>query len=240
MVYHATAFSVTAEPTVLNETGSEPVSTTRTTLTGHAVFDDGTTAPLLGNAIRWDAPVPGGALESISSDGLATAATVPEDTEVTYFGRYGGLLSSGSLWVVNTLPDNHGVWAGDGFDDQWQIDNGIPGALDPDAVVNGMPTWMHYAFGRNPLAPGGGALVAITNPETGGTILEYTRNPLASDFTFTPEVAANSLDDFSPTSNYIEIATPEARDAERVEIHFPPPPSGTRSQFFRLRVDRME
>lgn len=238
MLYHASAFSVYAESTAINENGSEPDSLTRTQLSGEALFDDGTVAFLPGAAVFWQAPVPGSALESISAAGVAQAATVPDTVQVPFTGYYEGLKASGTLWVVNLLPDNHGIWAGDGFDDLWQIENGIPGPLDRNAEVNGIPTWMHYAFGRNPLASSGGDFVKLVEAEATGVVLTYTRNPLAQDVTFTPEVSNDSLSGFAPTFNYIEISTPEARDRETVEIHFPPPPSGTKSQFFRLRVDK--
>lgn len=239
MLYQATAFTIYPQSTFLNEKGSEPESLTRTQLSAEAYFDDGTVAFLPGEAVFWESPAAGSALESISPGGVVQAATVPDTVQVPFVGYYGGLKGGGTLWVVNLLPDNHGIWAGDGFDDLWQIENGIPGPLNPAAEVNGMPTWMHYAFARNPLAPGGGALVTLDAVEATGVVLRYTRNPLATHVTFTPEVSTGSLTGFAPTFDYIEISTPEARDRETVEIHFPPPPSGTDSQFFRLRVEQV-
>ena len=233
---------VAAASSMLQEQGSAPVENTRTSLGAIAYFDDDTAALLPGDAIHWEAPAPGSALESIASDGLATAATVPEDTAAAFTGRYAGLLANGTLWVVNSLSDNHGVWAGDGFDDQWQIANGIPGPLDAQAVANGIPFWMHYAFSRNPLLPDGGAFTSLKKPAfaSAGPILAYTRNPLATGVRFIPETTVNSLTAFTPATDYIEVVTPEAPDRERVEIHFAAPSGGTSSQYFRLRVVRDE
>lgn len=240
MMIHTTSFFVAAEATALNEQGTEPAETTETVLGGIAYFDDDTAALLPGRAIGWEAPVSGSALASISADGLAAAATVPESRAAAFTGRYAGLLANGTLWVVNALPDNHGVWAGDGFDDQWQIANGIPGPLDAQAVANGIPFWMHYAFSRNPLFPGGGAFTTLQKPAfaSAGPILAYTRNPLAMGVRFIPETTVNSLTAFTPATDYIEVVTPVGRDREDVEVHFPPTPIGTKSQFFRLRVMR--
>lgn len=235
--YSTRQFFVAAASNVITEAGGASEEWTQTQLGGIAYYNDNTSALLTGSLIGWQAPAADSALAEISPTGLARANTVPETVLASYTGWHGGEQATGNLWVVNALPDNHGIWAGDGFDDQWQKANNIPGTLNPNDVALGMPYWMHYAFSRNPLNPNGGALVSLDTLSQNGMTLRYTRNPLATGVTFLLETSESLLANFVPVEQYIEISMPDGPDKEHVEIQLPHEPS-ERSRFFRIRAEK--
>lgn len=106
-------------------------------LTALQLLDDGTTATLDPAAVAWS--VFSGPVASISSSGLATAATVYQTTPATVQGGWGGFFSGLVLSVVNVNPDDYQAYAADGIADDWQVQYfGVPPnanagpAADPD------------------------------------------------------------------------------------------------------------
>jgi hypothetical protein len=84
---------------------------------------------LTGSEIIWTAPA--WPLVDITASGSASAAAVYADTPATLNGSYLGVAGSGSVLVLDILPDNFGSYAGDGLDDSWQ--NQYFGLNNPDA-----------------------------------------------------------------------------------------------------------
>ena len=87
-------------------------------------------------SITWS--IVSGPLTGINSNGLATAATVYQNTSATAQGVYAGDTGALNLTVLDTIPDNFGSYAGDGIGDDWQFQyfglsnpNAAP-LLDPD------------------------------------------------------------------------------------------------------------
>ncbi len=107
-----TALQLAASPTTVNET------TTRQ-LSGAQLLDDLTTNAIPGTSITWS--IVSGPLTSISPGGLATAATVYQNTAATAQGIYAGVTGTLGLTVINTLTDNFGSYAADGLADDWQV-----------------------------------------------------------------------------------------------------------------------
>ena len=72
-------------------------------------------------------------------------------------GSYAGLSDQFDLTVLNTLPDNYGSYAGDGLDDDWQVQyfgpaNPIAGPLmDPDG--DGQDNRFEFTAGIDPTDP---------------------------------------------------------------------------------------
>ena len=126
----AIGISITASPLTINEAGTRQLAAT-------LLYSDSTTAPLAATSLTW--AVQSGPLTGISTTGLATAATVYQNTIAVARGTYLTFTSTTTLSVLNTLPDNFGAYAGDGMDDAWQVQyfgqppngNAAPG-LDPD------------------------------------------------------------------------------------------------------------
>jgi hypothetical protein len=107
-----TALQLAASPLTINETGTRQLSAAQ-------VLDDATTIALAPNTITWS--VQSGSITGISSSGLATAATVYQDTAATAQGSFAGLSGTLSLTVLDTIADNFGSYAADGISDDWQF-----------------------------------------------------------------------------------------------------------------------
>jgi hypothetical protein len=108
----ATTLELSASPLTVNESATRQLS-------GTLIFDDLSSQPLAASSITWS--VQSGPLAGISSHGLATAATVYQDSTAIAQGTYQSLTDTITLTVLNTLPDNFGTYAADGIDDDWQV-----------------------------------------------------------------------------------------------------------------------
>jgi hypothetical protein len=105
-------------------------------------YDDGTYGALPGAPV-WS--VAWGPLSSVDTAGWATASAVYADTTAGARAVYGVYTGAVTLWVLDTLPDNYGLYAGDGTPDDWQIhyfgvnnSNGVASANpDSDMLKNG-------------------------------------------------------------------------------------------------------
>lgn len=124
-----TALQLAATPTTVNETATRQLSASQ-------LLDDLTTSVVPADSITWS--VQSGPLTGISAVGLATAATVYQNTAATAQGSYAGLTGTLGLTVLDSIPDNFGTYAADGLDDDWQFEhfgldnpNAAP-LLDPD------------------------------------------------------------------------------------------------------------
>lgn len=107
-----TNFVATAAPGAANEGGNAQLG-------GIAGLDDATVTVLVGNEIVWSAPVyPVGA---IGADGLATVAIVYANTQAVVTGSYLAVSGWGTFLVLDTDPDNYGIYAGDQVPDWWQV-----------------------------------------------------------------------------------------------------------------------
>ncbi|MEI7898952.1 MAG: hypothetical protein WCK89_01780 [bacterium] len=119
---------VTASPTNVPEQGTRQLSAA-------AAYDDATAGALDGTP-QWS--VAWGPLTGVSGGGMATAGAVYQDTPASARAAFDGLQGTVALLVLDSTPDNYGLYAGDGLPDVWQvgyfgIDNadGLS-AADPD------------------------------------------------------------------------------------------------------------
>lgn len=110
-LYEVTALQLAAAPTTVNEGGTRQLSAAQ-------LLDDATTINVSANSIAWS--VQSGPL-SIDANGLATAATVYENSAATAQGSLGGNTGTLGLTIFDTIPDNFGSYAGDGIGDDWQV-----------------------------------------------------------------------------------------------------------------------
>lgn len=124
-----TALQLAATPTTVNETATRQLSAAQ-------LLDDFTTNAVPAASITWS--IVNGPLTSISASGLATAATVYQDTAATAQGIYAGSTGTLNLTILDTIADNFSTYAGDGLGDDWQnqyfgLNNPNAGPLaDPD------------------------------------------------------------------------------------------------------------
>ena len=128
-LYDVVGLEVLAEPGTVGE-GAERQ------LVGKPVLDDGTTFALLASDVNWS--VVNGPVTGITAAGLASAATVFADTTAVVQGQWRGFTDTFPLQVQNVSRDDFGSYAGDGLEDDWQVQffglnnpEAAPG-LDPD------------------------------------------------------------------------------------------------------------
>jgi hypothetical protein len=234
MIYYATGFSVTADSLTINEQGAPDTNSTRTQLRGNVVYDDATLGAVDGLQVAWTAPATNSSLASISALGLAQAATVYQNTPASFTGSYGGINATSSLTVFNVLPDNYSVWAGDTFNDAWEIGQGMSSAVNPNALNNGVPNWQLYAMGYNPAQPAPAALASSVTTN-GYLAVRYTRNPYAAGYTFTPQESGNLNLGFAAMINPVSV-TNLVSGVEQITTRGSVPISATNRQFLRVKV----
>jgi hypothetical protein len=137
---------------VLTGTPARVIETATTQLSGIGIMSDASVTVLNGNEVTWETPV--WPLTLIDSNGLASTASVYQDTPITLNGTYLGVNNMGSLLVLNTIPDNYGSYASDGLPDVWQytyfgLDN--PNAAPTaDPTGGGQNNYFKYIAGLDP------------------------------------------------------------------------------------------
>jgi hypothetical protein len=121
------------------------------------VLDDTSYLAVDANSVNWS--VIGGPVSSVSTGGLATATAVYQDTQATVQGVFGSLASQLNLTVVDSIPDNFGIYANDGIPDSWQAQyfglgqngQGNPlGVASADFDGTGQSNRFKYVAGLNP------------------------------------------------------------------------------------------
>ena len=155
-LYEVTALQLAASPATINETGTRQVSAAQ-------VLDDDSTLAVSAASVTWS--VMAGPLSGIDASGLATAATVFEDSAATAQGVFEGLTGQLALTVLDTIPDNFGSYAADGLDDAWQSQHfsGNPAdaapLLDPDG--DGQNNFFEFTAGLIPTDPASRFLLRV-------------------------------------------------------------------------------
>jgi hypothetical protein len=176
-LYDAAGLSLVAAPNPAPESASAQ-------LTAAASADDGTGLSLAGAATGWQ--ILSGPVTAINTSGRASTAAVRRNEQATVRATVAGQTVNGSFIVADTLTDNFGPVAGDGFADRWQFRyfdaNGdgtlenpalaAPGA-DPDS--DGLDNFTEAAFALSPLRFSASPLIVGGNPADGSLLLRWTR-----------------------------------------------------------------
>ncbi|MCU0750977.1 MAG: hypothetical protein MUF13_15665 [Akkermansiaceae bacterium] len=132
-----------------------------------------------------------GPISSISSTGLLETSSVHEDTQIMVGATspaFAGELQL-LLYVLDTLPDNFGTYAGDGLPDTWQIDyfghdNPLAAPLlDPDG--DGQNNQFEYTAGIIPTDPLSRFLLSIEPVPGEPTHRNLKFSPVFGDRTYT-------------------------------------------------------
>ena len=118
-------------------------------------FDDATFLPLAAASVAWG--VASGPLVAVSTNGLATAALVWQDTPAVISGTFGGFEAALPVTVRNVSSDDFGTYAADGLPDGWQVQyfgldnpNAAPAV---DASGTGQTNLFKYTAGLDPTDP---------------------------------------------------------------------------------------
>ena len=83
------------------------------------LLDDATYLSVAPTEVTWEVVV--GPITGISAEGVASAGLVYQDTLATVRGTLGTDDYAIGITVLDTLPDNFGLYAGDGLGDGWQV-----------------------------------------------------------------------------------------------------------------------
>jgi hypothetical protein len=166
-----------------------------TQLAGTAAMDDDTVTPLVGREITWS--VPSWPLADIGVSGIATVADVYTNTVAAFNGYYLGVPGSGSLLVLDTMPDNYGTYAGDDLPDSWQyqyfgLDN-PDAAPSADVTGTGQDNFFKYVAGLDPTNKTSVfqlKLVTVSGPPNQNNLM---LTPCFSNRTYTPQFRTNLL-----------------------------------------------
>jgi hypothetical protein len=164
-------------------------NTTRQLSAAPLADDSTTTAALSPSAVSWS--VVSGPISSISTSGLANAATVYQDTPASVSGSAQSLTGQLSLTVLNVNTDDFGAYANDGIDDSWQVQyfGQPPNALaapGADADHTGQTNLFKFIAGLNPL-DGSRFTISILSVAGHPTQKQLVFQPLVSGRTYSPQ-----------------------------------------------------
>ncbi|MFM8720684.1 MAG: cadherin-like beta sandwich domain-containing protein [Chthoniobacterales bacterium] len=231
LIYSSLGYVVDADSSTINEAGSLPESSTRTTASARELFDDATFAAPPA-PVSWS-PVTNQVV-SVSPEGSVQANAVYQNTLAAVVGTINGTAATNFINVLNILPDNYGLLAGDTFDDAWEVGQGMSAAVSPTNMSNGIPAWQLYAMGFNPAQA---APAALSTPATtnGYFIINYTRNPYATNYTFAVQESGNLALGFTNMVNPTSI-TNFTDGMEQITTRGSAPISSTNRQFLRIKI----
>ncbi len=224
-LYEVQGLAVTATPSTVNETGT-------TQLTASPLLDDGTTLLALNaTSVSWS--VVSGPLNSISAEGLGTAANVFQDTAALAAGAFQNLSGQTNISVLNTGSDDLGIYAGDGIDDDWQVqffgENNPNAAPGFDADGSGHGNRFKFVAGLNPL-DGSRFTLAIEAVSGQPSQMRLIFRPLVAGRTYEAEYS-DSIGPWSPLEQSLQSDNASERTVTDVQA-FPAP------RFYRIEISK--
>jgi hypothetical protein len=219
---------VTGFPAQVNETATSQLS-------GAATMDDASVTALAGTEISWSTP--SWPIQLITAGGVATTAVVYTNLPGNFSGRYLGVLGSGSLLVVDSIPDNYGTYAGDGLPDSWQ--NQYFGLDNPNAAPNkdvtgtGQNNLFKYTAGLDPTNPASVFRFRVAAVAGQPTQKNLIFSPRYDGRTYTPMYRTNLLSglwmtltntntsDISTTRTVTDLSATTTQKFYRINISIP-------------------
>lgn len=226
-IYDPVGFNIDASPTNVDEGQSRQLAAAQ-------IMDDDTFLALAGSDVGWD--VVSGAITSITPAGLAAATNVYQDTASTVRGTHQGLTNSLDLLVVNVTSDDFGFYAGDGIDDDWQVN--YFGEQNPDAAPGNDPD----RDGRDNLFES----LALTVPTDQASFFDLRATKCATrwgsvDLVFSPVRTERNYTvlyswDLSPASWSELTGTTQSDNGEERTVT--DPAAGGARKFYKVQISR--
>jgi hypothetical protein len=219
--------TATGTPSQVNEGATSQLS-------GAARMDDDTFTALAGNEITWGAYA--WPIHDISASGVATTDWVYANTPGNVNGSYLGVAGSGSLLVLDSLPDNYGAYAGDTLPDSWQVQYfGLPpnpnAATNADVTGTGQNNLFKYVAGLDPTNPASIFVLKIANVTGQPNQKNLAFKPWASGRIYTPEYRTNLV--FGSYGTLTGYAGPQTNSTE---VSITDLNAVEQEKFYRIRI----
>jgi hypothetical protein len=140
-----------------------------------------------------------GPIASVSGGGLATAATVYQNTAATVGGTFQGRTGALGLTVINLNSDDFGPYVADGLPDDWQVQYFGPtnasgkGGPNADYSGTGQNNLFKYIAGLNPTDPNSRFTMKIAAVPGQSGQKNITFSPRFTDRTYTVKARTDLL-----------------------------------------------
>ena len=222
------SLTVTGTPAWVNEGATSQLS-------GMATLDDATVVALAGADVNWSSsgvPYP---LSGIDASGVATAASVYQNTPATVTGYYLGVTSNATVQVLDSNPDNYGIYATDGIPDWWQVQyfglSGTNGVATADADGTGQNNLFKYVAGLDPTNAASVFKLRIENVAGQPNQKKLVFLPWASARTYTPEFRTNLT-----VGAYAALAGYGGPQTNSTEVSITDLNATEAGKFYRIRI----
>lgn len=152
-------------------------------------YDHGSSVLLPSSALTWT--VQSGPLAAVTSNGLASADLIYQDSSAVVKAVYQSITTTITLKVLNTNNDNFGTYANDGIDDAWQVKYfgiGNPSAapfVDPD--FDGQDNLFEYNAGLVPTDGRSRLIMEFVDASDQFDLRRITMRPRYNDRVYTLE-----------------------------------------------------
>lgn len=114
--------------------------------------DDGSFVPIPAQQVAWS--VITGPIRNLTPEGLVTADRTYTTSAATIKATWQGYNNNVDFSITESVPDNFGIYTGDGVNDAWQVqwfgENNPLGVGGSDADGDGDPNALEWAAGVNP------------------------------------------------------------------------------------------
>lgn len=218
--------AVVALPASANEGGTGQLGAV-------ATMEDGTLTLLTGADVWWPPPV--FPVAAINSSGLATMSVVYQDTMGRFDGQYQGVSDSGSLLVLNTLPDNFGSYASDGLPDVWQNQyfglNNPSAAPGIDLFGTGENNLFKYVAGLNPTNSASRFMLSIRSVTGQPEHQQIVFSPRWTDRTYAPLFSTNLVSGTGFTELTVLTTTDNGVERTVTDTN-----ATAKAKFYRVRI----
>ena len=179
-LYEVTGLTLTSTAPTVNETATLQLAAWQS-------LDDATFLAVPATSATWS--VQSGPFSGIDASGLATAATVYQDTAAVAQAVFSGFTGTLNLTVLNSIADNFGTYAADGIDDDWQfqffgLDN--PNAAPTiDADFDGHDNRFEFTAGLDPTSAASRFLLSNAPAPNQPGQMNLVFSPLVAGRTYT-------------------------------------------------------
>ena len=173
----------------VNETGTLQLS-------ARQLLDDASLLALDARSVAWS--LFSGPITSVSNSGLVTADVVYQNSPASVQGTFAGFAGLISLSILDTIPDNFGVYAADGLPDNWQVQyfglNNLKAGPNVDATGTGQTNLFKYVAGLDPTDPSSKFAVSIQAVPGQPGQMQVVFSPVAPGSTYTVVSKSNLSD----------------------------------------------